>query len=210
MPSRHRSSGVSSSSSLSPYGYDFPVIRTESSYCRLTHRPTVLSSSSPVRLTADRFAPAIDAQVLFTSEGNFRKLLQNHERVQLQRKKSYYRGGLDIPHLDFLGINLDSMTEQHHLVSWARKTDNWDERSKALHRVLSRVNTNKRCYISGAVSVRGKRGDKVNLFIKYAKIHLRDNKIVKVISGDLADLVVVNEKGDVLDSQEPMLNISRE
>lgn len=198
-----------SSISTSPFSFDFPVHHTISGYCRITPRSTILYSDAPIRIKAEAWATAIDAHKLSTFAEFVPGLLQNYESLEFRRRKMLYRGGLDIPSLQFLGVNLDSRTGEDNFLLWARVTENWESRSKVLLKMLNRVNLERKSFISGALSVKGEKGDEVHLYIKYAKVFLNHRRdTINVISSDLADLVAVNEKGEVLDSQEPILNIT--
>lgn len=140
----------------------------------------------------------VDASVLNSKDSSFISTLSASERTKYLQAKSDYIGGLRIPLLDFIGINLEDMVTQADMDASATSQANYNAKAAAVKQIIesATVTTQKQ---SGTISAEGQGvlPSTIRSFLGFetARVYLQNGKSIIVFARPVTSFVLPSDDG---------------
>jgi len=153
---------------------------------------------------------AVIATDLASKDVEFEKTLTAAEKDTYSKLKQSYKGGLRVPFLKYIGINLNGYVEKDDMEDASTTVVNYNEKASAAKEIV-RTATEQTVLVEGKMFVTGVSSvpTEALVFIKFAQIRTADGETKNVISSNAADLVAATPNGDpnIVNGTQPSLNI---
>ena len=151
---------------------------------------------------------AVSSEELDEYSEEFEKMLTKDERAAYSRSRQNYYGGLNIPMLLWIGINLDGNVSREDMEHARRTQLKYDEKARYIAQKL-------RDHKSTTVKIRGRLTATgvsfiptvAEAYIKVAKVMLNDGSVLTVASSSANDVAAASNDGSVVPSSDGKLNI---
>ena len=116
----------------------FPIIAAEAGVLRFPNQGVTIGAvrGMKVSVRATLELSAISAAAINNDDARFVRTLSAGERITYSRQKRGYRGGLDVPMLLFIGINLDETVTRADLERSAASQPNYNAKAAAVREIL--------------------------------------------------------------------------
>ena len=116
----------------------FPIVAAEPDVLRFPNQGATLGAvrGMKVSIRATLELTALSAEAINNDDAPFVRTLSARERITYFRQKRNYRGGLDVPMLLFVGINLDQPVTRADLESSAASQPNYNAKAAAVKEIL--------------------------------------------------------------------------
>lgn len=189
-------------------GVVYAVNQTSSGYGRVTNTGLTVQRGTSGVLKYRIRVKAIEAERLANSDSSFVSTLSQSERESYELEKRSFRGGLNVPFLKFIGINLGASSTSVDMERAFDSQTNYNEKASAAQSIVNTVQT-QNLEISGTLRATGTSfiPTTVFAFIKIAKVQLVDGSSKTVVTTDGGELVAATNGGEVVPSEEGEITI---
>lgn len=179
---------------------ELPIESSSCGFARITRIGVTVQKGGKARLKYDVRIRAIEATVIAENDGEFVALLTTTELIEYKKLKGAYKGGLNVPFLQFLGIDLGSEMSTTVILDKASDVPGFEEKAKVARRLL--VETVERdIRIKGKLKAKGVScvTTSVFAFIKLARVNLGDGDGERtVLTTTNEDVEAATMNGDVV------------
>lgn len=182
-----------------PPNVEFPIDSSFCAYARITRVGISVNKGGKATMRYDLRVRAIDASVLAEADGEFIRLLSVSEQQTYARLKASYNGGVNIPFLEFLGIDIskpivpaDVVSQQDNLLDFAAK-------AAAVSRILVSA-SEQNIRIKGKLKAKGVSCVQTTVFafIKFAELTLSDGTNRTIMTSARDEVEAATRNGDVV------------
>lgn len=153
---------------------------------------------------------AIISSHLAEKDSTFQNTLTTQEHASYSSLKKTYAGGLRIPFLSYIGVNLNGKVEKEDMEQSAAAQQNYNEKAWAAKQIVE-SSTEQYVQVHGSMWVTGTSfiPTEAVAFIKFAQVKTSDGSVKNVISSSHGDLVAASKSGDpnAVEGSSPKLNI---
>lgn len=186
----------------------YAVNETRSGFARVSSAGLRVQRGTSGTLSYRIRVRAIEASTLANSDSTFADTLSESERETYSEQRSSYRGGLDIPFLSWIGINVGSSTSIDDMNSSFDSQSNYNEKATAAESIVNSIQEED-LEINGTLQATGVSFTPVTVlaFIKIARIQLTDGSTKTVVTTDPGELVAATPAGGTVPSEGGTIEI---
>lgn len=147
----------------------------------------------------------VTSQYLADTDQLFRSALNQHEQILYNLSKQRYKGGLDVPFLNDLGLNLNQEHSEAEVQEAMSTVDRYSLKAIAARRIMQSFQGG-RVRINGSLSVVGvtEFASEASIYVKVSRVILMDESVLHVVSSSKEDLIA----GDAINNVLPIDNVS--
>ena len=177
-------------------------------FARITRVGLTVQSGSSGTLHYRIRVRAIEASILASSDKSFVPLLSKKERRAYYKKRRSYRGGLQVPFLQSIGIDLASNTTMTDIERSFDSQQNYNAKAAAAQRILETV-VEQDIEISGTLHATGTSCESTTVFafIKLARVMLQNGTSRTIVTTDPDELAAATADGSTVPSDSGTINI---
>ncbi|CAN8071772.1 unnamed protein product [Agarophyton chilense] len=146
----------------------------------------------------------VTSRYLAESDQVFRSSLDQHEKILYDESKRRYDGGLDIPFLSELGMNLSHSHSESALQEAMSVVENYSKKAIAARRIMESFH-GARLRINGSISAVGvsEMPSRASVYVKVSRVTLIDETVLHVVSSNTNDILA----GDGFYNELPIVDI---
>lgn len=187
---------------------NFAVNETRSGFAQVTSVGVTVQRGTTALLRYRIKAKAIQSEKLSDLDRSFESTLSQSERETYRLRKSSYGGGLNVPFLSFVGINLGGRTEKVDMERSFDSQRDYNQKSKVVQEILEST-VEQDIEISGKLTAVGTSliPTTVVAFIKIGRITMQDGTTRTVISNDPGELRAGTPDGRTVPSEGGTIEI---
>lgn len=148
-----------------------------------------VQKGTEVTLTFDIDVKAVTTREIMDYSKSFSSSLNETEKKAYDKEKQHYEGGLNIPFLEFFGLNLGASYDKEKIREHRESTKDYDERLKEVTDNM-KTSTNQNLRISGSLRAIGysRFPTKACAFITVAQVTYKDGTKQAIVSSDNNDI----------------------
>lgn len=186
----------------------FAVNSSSSGFARTTNAGITVQRGTSGVLRYRIRVKAVESERLANSDSSFVSTLSTSERESYELEKRSYRGGLNVPFLRFIGINLGASVERTDMERSAASQRNYNQKATAAQKILE-TTTAQSIEISGTLRASGTSfiPTTVFAFIKIARVQTQDGSSTTVVTTDGNELLAADNNGRPVDSSDGTIEI---
>lgn len=168
-----------------PTDVEFAVNSTESGFGRVSRVGVSVQLGITATLNYDINVTAISSRTLSTLDAEFERSLNETEREQYEAAKRSYNGGLRVPFLRFVGINLGASSSRETMTRASERLSEYNTKSRIVRDVLE-TTQEERLNINGEIRATGVSFIPTQgfAFIQVATIEFNDGSTKLAVTAD--------------------------
>ena len=150
----------------------------------------------------------VSSDSIANDDSSFVSTLSTEHKRKYSHQKQKYGGGLNIPMLSWIGINLAGNVEKENMQDAESGNRNYANQTKAVKTMLQ-THTNTEIEVSGELTASGQSFIPVTVtaFVKIAQVKMDDGSTMNVVSSDKKDAVAATGDGKTVPTDNQHISI---
>jgi len=186
----------------------YAVEQSESGYASLGSAGITVQKGTSGTLHFEITMQGIDARTIASDDSKFQSTLTESEKYKYDEVKQNYNGGLNVPFLSWIGINLGASVSKDDINSAASKNTDYNQQAQAVKDTLNTLMQTK-LTVRGKLSATGISMIPVTAtaFVKIAQVKMADGSTMNVVSSSGKDVTAADGDGVPLPTDDVTINV---